>query len=266
MGEESGNQIIIGITAGWIHADAERSRYDGRPLLFVEQSMAEWVMAHGKTVPMMVPGAGPEEEPAVEAADFAEAIDGLIIQGGVDVAPSSYGEQPLRPEWSGDAIRDKYEIELVEACLERDRPILGICRGHQLLNVALGGTLYQDIATQVDGALHHRDPDLYHELTHRVVFEAGAVLRRTYGGEGLVSSVHHQAVRKVADGLCIEARSPEDGIVEAVRLEGPEFAMGVQWHPEFREPEQTELLASDPLLDRLVDAIRSRRDGETGRC
>ena len=259
MAGSSDEKFVVGITAGWMHADDDRVRYDGRPLLFVEQSMARWIMSHGDAVPMMIPAAPPEVDPEVTVDDYVDAIDGLLLQGGVDVSPTSYGESPIRDEWSGDAIRDAHELELVRACLRRDRPILGICRGHQLLNVALGGSLYQDIGEQVDGALHHRDADLYHELTHRVVFEAGDVLRRLYGAEGLVSSVHHQAVRDVGDGLRVVARSPRDGIVEAVRFDDDRFALGVQWHPEFRESYQTELVSSRPLLDHFVDAIRRRR-------
>ncbi len=251
---------IIGITAGLIHADDERSRYDGRPLLFVEQSMVEWLMTRRGVVPLMVPAAGPNADTAVVADDFAGAIDGLVIQGGVDVAPESYGEQPIDDRWSGDIVRDRYEMAIVDACLQRDRPILGICRGHQLLNVVLGGTLYQDIGTQVDGALNHRDPQAYHENTHPVVFESGAVLGKLYGvEEGLVNSVHHQAVRRVADGLKVEARSTHDGVVEAVRLDAAQYAVGVQWHPEFQEPHQSTLLPTRPLLDDFLEAVQRRR-------
>lgn len=251
--------VTIGISAGWMHADDRRERYNGRPLLFVERSMAEWVMRHGGAVPMVIPGAGPDENPAVGAQDFAEAIDGLLLQGGVDVAPESYGQQPIDSRWSGDRIRDGYELDLVEACLRRDRPILGICRGHQLLNVAFGGTLLQDIATQRDGALNHRDPHLYHRHTHRVVFEPGAVLRRLYGADGgMVNSVHHQAIRRLGDGLAVEARCEADQIVEAVRSTGPEYAVGVQWHPEFQTPDQRDLLGADELLEDFLAAVRRR--------
>ena len=254
------NNPVIGISAGWMHEDDNRQRYNGRPLLFLEQSMARWLMSSGGGVPMMIPGVRPGAEVSVSPSDFADTIDGLVLQGGVDVAPSSYGEQPLRPEWSGDPIRDRYELDLIEACLDRDRPILAVCRGHQLLNVALGGTLYQDIGTQIDGALNHRDSAVYHELTHRVVLESGAELRTLYGtAEGMVNSVHHQAIKDVADSLQVEARCPGDGVVEAVRHRGSEYAVGVQWHPEFQEPEQHELLPTQVLLEDLLDAIRQRR-------
>lgn len=252
--------LVIGITPGWMHADEDRTRYNGRPLLFVEQSMAEWLMRHGGITPMMIPASDPENRVSLDAADYAGAIDGLVLQGGVDVAPESYGEEPLQSEWAGDRIRDRWELQLVDECLRRDRPILGICRGHQLLNVALGGSLFQDIATQIEGALNHRDPQVYHELTHQVVFESGTQLRRLFGGDdGIVNSVHHQAVKALGDGLVVEARSPKDGVVEAVRYDGPEYAFGLQWHPEFQTPQQTKLLPTAPLLEDFVNAVRCRR-------
>ena len=253
-------RLVIGISACWLHADEKRDLYNGRSLLYVEQSMAEWLMAYGAGVPVMIPGARESRDCAIGAAAFAEIIDGLLLHGGVDVAPESYGEVPIKPEWSGDVARDAYEIALVRSCLERDRPILGICRGQQLLNVALGGTLYQDICTEVEGAIEHRHQERYHENTHRVEFEPGARLRDLYEADaGIVNSVHHQAVRELGDGLRVEARSAQDGIVEALRLKGDRYVAGVQWHPEFQEPHQSELLATKPLLDDFFEAIRSRR-------
>lgn len=256
--DDNGQSLLIGITGAWLHANNDRSRYDGRPLWFAEESMVDWLMDFGGAIPVVVPGTGPGGCPEVEADDYARRIDGLVVQGGVDIAPESYGDE--HPEWPGDEFRDQFEIDLVRACLRRDRPILGICRGNQLLNVALGGTLYQDIETQLEGTLHHRDAEVYHELSHHVVFEPGAKLRELYGAEGgRINSVHHQAIRQLGDGLEVEARSLEDGIIESVRLKGPEYAVGVQWHPEFQTPEQTELLSTRPLLDDFIGAIRDRR-------
>lgn len=252
--------ILIGITGAWLHADEDRTRYDGRPLWFAEESMTDWLMDHGGGIPVIIPGTGPDGCEEVDAEEYAGRIDGLVIQGGVDIAPESYGDE--NPEWPGDEFRDQFEIELVRACLRRDRPILGICRGNQLLNVALGGTLYQDIETQIEGTLRHRDAEVYHRFTHRVVFEPGSQLREMYGAQGgVINSVHHQAVRTLGDGLEVEARSVEDGIIESVRLAGSPYAVGVQWHPEFQTPEQSELLSTEPLLDDFIGAIRRRRDG-----
>ena len=255
----SDRPVVVGISASLLHGDDERKLYNGRPLLYLEQSMAEWIMATGEAVPLMIPAARPEFDAAIGAADFADAIDGLLLQGGVDMAPESYGEEPLNAEWAGDAERDRYELDLIRQCLESDRPILAICRGQQVLNVALGGTLIQDIETQVDGAIAHIDRRRYHENTHAVRFTDNSKLRSLYGVDrGEVNSVHHQAIQKLGTGLNVEARSPQDGIIEAIRLAGDRYAVGVQWHPEFQEPSQSQLLPTKPLLEDFFAAIRRR--------
>lgn len=222
--------------------------------------MGEWLLRYGEGVPMMIPAARPGLDVAIDADDFVDIIDGLVIQGGVDMAPESYGDEPLRDEWAGDALRDAYELELVQRCLERDRPVLGICRGHQVLNVALGGSLYQDIPTEIGELVAHRDGELYHENFHEVEIVEGSKLHGLYGVErGLVNSVHHQAVSRLGDGLQVEARCPQDGVIEAVRLDDDAYAVGVQWHPEFQESHQAELLSTQPVLDDFFRAIRQRR-------
>lgn len=253
--------FVVGVSACWMHADKSRQRFNGRTLLFIEQSMAELLLGHGQIIPFLIPWGRTGFASAMGAGEVVAALDGLVLQGGVDVAPPSYGEEPLRREWSGDKIRDDYEIELVEACLQQDRPILGICRGHQLLNVALGGTLVQDIPTQVDTAIVHRCADKYHRVTHEVAVESGSTLGQIYGvSSGRINSVHHQAIKDLGDGLRVEARCPQDGIVEAVKLESDGlYARGVQWHPEFQEPDQKELLSPRPLVEDFTAAMAKRR-------
>ena len=244
-----------------MHADPERRRFNGRALLFLEQSMGEWVF-RGPALPVMIPW--PRVGMAVQASarDFAERLDGLILQGGVDVAPESYGETPLRPEWAGDGVRDAYEMELISAFMALEKPVLGICRGHQILNVALGGSLYQDIETQVPGALRHRDAEIYHENAHAVRFVAGSLLAELYGRrEARINSVHHQAIKELAPGLLEEAHSPVDGVIEAARWTGSSFAYGVQWHPEFQEARQADLLSTEPLMTCFLEAVEARRRG-----
>lgn len=229
----------VALSASFFHADPARPIFTGKTLLYLEQSMARWLMAGG-ALPVLVPDPGEASAAdAVSVDDYADWLDGLVLTGGSDVWPGSYGEAPLRPEWSGDAVRDAHERALLRAFVARGKPVLGICRGLQLLNVALGGTLHQDIATQVPGARTHRDPELYDRNAHEVELVEGGWLARCLGARhGMVNSVHHQAIATLAPGLSVEARSPDDGLIEAIATEGTTagaaFVVGVQWHPEFR--------------------------------
>jgi putative glutamine amidotransferase len=254
---EAGAPLRVGISACVFHADPARPVFNGKPLYYVEQSMARWVSSQGALAYMI-----PEPSSADEAARIADDLDALVLAGGVDMSPSSYGESPRKPEWSGDAVRDAYEIGLLREFTAREKPVLGICRGHQVLNVAFGGTLHQDISTDVAGARVHRDPIPYDRLVHEIDIEPGSSLAALYGGitRGTVNSVHHQAVKSVGKAVVVEARSHEDGVVEAIRVEGRGYVRGVQWHPEFAHPTPAGLLDSAPILREFLAATELRRN------
>lgn len=244
----------IGVSAGFFHADFTRPIFTGKTLQYVEQSLAHWIMSSG-ALPVMIPS--PDGETArgdVTVAHYAAWLDGLVLAGGSDVWPGSYGHEPLRPEWSGDRVRDAYEIALLGAFVDAGKPVLGICRGLQLVNVAWGGTLLQDIGTEQPGALVHRDALRYDANHHEVILEPGSRLAAWLGRErGIVNSVHHQAIRDLGGGLEVEARAATDGIIEAIRGTGPTFVAAVQWHPEFRR-EGDGTLDDAPLLEAFLDA------------
>ena len=153
-------------------------------------------------------------------------VDGLLMQGGVDMSPVSYGEEPISELWPGDRERDIYEINLVKRALERQIPVLAVCRGVQVLNVALGGSLFQDLATQVPNAREHRNAEMYDALHHDIDLLSGGRLQALYGGAERVrvNSVHHQGLKRVADELTVEAVSVEDDIIEGVSL-----SSGASW-------------------------------------
>lgn len=248
----------IGISACFFHADPQRAIFKGKTLLYMVEPISDWLLTEG-VLPILIPTLPTTSK--LTLREYVAGLDALLLQGGADVAPQSYGEAPLRPEWGGDAVRDAYEIALVKEFRSQDKPILAICRGLQLLNVALGGTLYQDITLQVPGALVHRNWDIYDQNIHDVTFAPDSHLAKIYAGKAShrINSVHHQGVKDLAPGLKVEARSAPDGIVEAVKWDGREYMLGVQWHPEFQSPLDKEpLLDPKPLLSTFLSEVRNR--------
>ena len=154
--------LRIGISSCFFPADNQRAIFKGKTLLYSAQPLSDWILSKG-ALAYQIPSL-PQGSP-IKMSDFVSDLDGLVLQGGSDVAPQSYGEVPLKPEWGGDFVRDQYEKELFNEFRTQKKPILGVCRGLQLINVALGGTLYQDITTQVEAARTHnrvhRNWDIY---------------------------------------------------------------------------------------------------------
>ena len=148
----------------------------------------------------------------IRLSDYAKHLDGLVLQGGADIAPESYGETALNPEWAGDRVRDVYEMELLHEFVEAGKPVLGICRGAQMINVAFGGTLYQDINSLVPDTFAHRNAGTYDKNYHGITIEPDSGLARLYPGKsgGEVNSIHHQSVKTLGRDLVVEAWSEAD--------------------------------------------------------
>jgi putative glutamine amidotransferase len=161
--------------------------------------------------------------------------DGLLLAGGEDVHPSFYGAVPHPRLGQPNPFQDEVEIALTRRAAAEGKPILGICRGVQLLNIALGGTLYQDILSEIPGALNHEESTMARSmahLAHPILLDADSWLAgQLDAGELVVNTLHHQALRDVAPGLRVVARAP-DGLVEAVEGTGSGLIVGVQCHPE----------------------------------
>lgn len=259
----SGPRLRIGLSARLLHEPPPELGFRGKTLQYLEQSVAHWLLAHDALafmIPAIAKGAGVSRS-SVSLGDYVRSLDGLVLQGGADVSPASYGEEPLRPEWAGDRVRDLYEIELFWECAIQGKPVLGICRGHQLLNVALGGSLHQDISSQIEGAARHVDREAYDQNQHEIDIVPGSGLARVYGmlKHARVNSIHHQCVKTLGRGLTVEAVSPADGVIEAVRWSGSSYAVGLQWHPEFHPSGESGLLDGSPVLQEFLAHARKHR-------
>jgi putative glutamine amidotransferase len=256
-------RLKIGISACFMHPDPARQLFTGKTLQYVEQSIAHWVMSTGALAVMIPSPSGATQRGDVTLDHYAQWLDGLVLHGGADVSPLSYGEQPIEERWAGDKIRDDYEIDLVRAFERHGKPVFGVCRGLQLLNVACGGTLYQDIGTQCPQALVHRDAAVYDRNFHTVRIEPGTRLAQLYAADRryTVNSIHHQAVKDLAAGFVVEAVSDEDGIVEAIRRPDASkpYLAAVQWHPEFHEP-GSHTIDDAALLEDFLAAARASRN------
>jgi len=256
-------RLKIGISACFMHADPARQLFTGKTLQYVEQSIAHWVMSTGAMAVMIPSPSGATQRGDVTLDHYAQWLDGLVLHGGADVSPLSYGEKPLQDRWAGDRIRDEYEIDLVSAFDRQGKPVFGVCRGLQLLNVAYGGTLFQDIETQIPKSLRHRDAQIYDNNFHGVEFAPGSRLAAMYPHDKRVkvNSIHHQAIKDLAPGFEIEAMSHEDGIVEAIRRTDANrsYVAAVQWHPEFHRAGSDTIDDAALLEDFLAAASAARK-------
>ncbi len=235
------NRPLIGITA----FETRHREPPHSPIYALNRRYVRAIEEAGGA-PVMVP-------PGLDDASLQtifERLDGLLLPGGGDIDPACFGEAPHPSLTELSAERDSMELSLAHRAVDAEKPLLAICRGIQVLNVALGGSLVQDIPTQLPGSLAHsfdatkvaRDA-----ATHEVQIEAGTQLQAVMGVERAgVNSWHHQALKRVAAGLKVVARSP-DGVIEAIEMPGHRFAIGVQWHPEWlteRQPEMRRLFVA----------------------
>jgi putative glutamine amidotransferase len=229
-------------------ADVRWGRWERRAAVLPENYFELVAAAGGRPLLLPSPSTAPDG-PGQGADEVIAAIDGLVLTGGGDVNPLAYGEEPV-PEVAGvDTNRDAGERALLQAALRADVPVLAICRGCQVLNVELGGTLHQHLPEVIGHSEHRTAPYVFGDV--EVDTEPGSLAARVFGPTPTVRCSHHQAIREVGRGLVPTART-HDGVVEAVELPGTRFVLGVQWHPE-------EGMDQRPF-DALVSAARALRD------
>ncbi len=232
---------VIGICAAIEHVSW--GVWDGYEVTLVPRSYVRAVQRAGG-LGIVLP---PDEAVVADPDLLLDRLDGLILAGGADIDPASYDAEP-HPETRGSwPDRDRFEISLAQRALERDIPLLGICRGMQLLNVALGGSLDQHLPESVGNEVHRAVGGTFGE--HQVRLAPDSLACGAAGREGfVVLSHHHQGVERVGEGLRVSGWSVEDDLVEAIELPGNRFALGVVWHPE-EDPESRVIAA-------LVEATR----------
>jgi gamma-glutamyl-gamma-aminobutyrate hydrolase PuuD len=231
---------IVGVTT--YHQRASWGPWD-RLAAVLPASYVDTVAAAGGAPVLLSPsGVGGAED---AAPSIVAALDALVLTGGGDIDPSRYGQAP-HPETSGvDPGRDANELALLRAALAIDLPVLAVCRGMQLLNVELGGTLIQHLPDVVGSVRHQPTRGCFADVD--VTTEAGSVAAKVLGDTVTVRCSHHQAIDRVADGLVVTAQA-SDAVIEAVELPAARFLIGVQWHPE--EEGDARLFAA--LLDSVV--------------
>lgn len=254
---------MIGISARILYDPPEGFEIKKKTVQYLEDSLAHLVTKRGGLI-LMIPSLETHsklEKKDLDVHQYADVLDGLILQGGVDVSPTSYGEEPIEvmKDHRTDPIRDRYELKLLKAFVQKKKPVLGICRGFQVMNVFKGGTLFQDLPTQRNRGYSHR-ADTYDQFTHQVTVEEGGMMAPMYPHKkGEIVSIHHQGINKLGAGLRVEATS-EDGLIEAFSSPDHDFFLGVQWHPEFHIDAEERFLSAEPLMKAFLKACIRARD------
>lgn len=240
---------LIGITGNILIM--EGGMFPGFYRAYVNQDYIDSVLQCGG-VPVILPVA---QDPEI-VKQQVEQVDGVILSGGYDIDPQLYAEDPIPKQGFNFRAVDDFYLTVIKESDRLCKPLLGICKGLQALNVAFGGTLYQDLVSQKEGALRHVQEAPRQNGTHKVRVEAGSFLASCLPSELTVNSYHHQAVRNVAKGFRVTATAA-DGVVEAMEKETGSFMVGVQWHPEMMSAFGNSTM--NDLFKKFLEKISDRR-------
>ncbi|MBK25357.1 MAG: peptidase C26 [Halobacteriovorax sp.] len=248
--------IKIAMTPCFFYKDPSRTVFGHKELTYMENDMVRYLARPG-VMPYLLPDLKDDL-----LLQYLEEADGFIIQGGSDLCPETYGDDYIDKErWPGDPYRDQYELKVIDYAFKNKKPIYGICRGFQVLNAYFGGSLHQDINTEIKTKQVHRDPDKYDHINHEVDVTEDGLLHKIYEGKKKlqVNSVHHQAVKRLGDNLKVDALSSSDQIIEAFHYDGDQCAFGVQWHPEFSPTLKDVVCDPTPLYDYFLSEVEKNK-------
>src|SRR6201987_5971399 len=251
----SEHRPVIGICTALVRANW--GVWQERETALLALSYIEAIQRAGGMAVRIPPDAHFEDDPD----EILDLLDGLILAGGNDIDPARYGADPHPETHPLVPERDRAELALATRAVERDMPVLGICRGMQLINVAFGGTLRQHLPDELGHTEHRRTPGSFDGSDHTVALTAGSLAARAAGEElHNTKSHHHQGIAVVGDGLIVTGSSPLDNLREAIEAPDRRFVLGVQWHPE--ADEQSRIVAA--LVEEARD-FRRGRDSRSGR-
>lgn len=241
----------IGLAACFMYQDPQRAVFGKKNLSYAENDMLAYLAGKG-ALPLLIPDLDWEIQKR-----YLQEVDALVLQGGTDIAPETYGEFPSQNgRWPGDKHRDEYERKLLDYAVAEQIPVLGICRGMQMINVYFGGSLYQDLESEFSAQVVHRDAQKYDTVHHQVNLLENEFLAEIYEAKTLeVNSVHHQGIKSLGADLVICARSAEDGLIEAIRHKQLPI-WGVQWHPEFNHTLRESIPPGEPIIDKFLSMLK----------
>lgn len=236
---------IIGIPMHLMYVGS--NPFGGKEISYCNEDFTQAIYKAGG-IPLLLPFVSSKDDILTQLI----LCDGILLPGGDDINPLLYGEEPSKDLGDVCARIDQYELTLATLALSSNKSILGICRGCQLLNIALGGNVYQDISEYPTPYLKHAQKARRFEPTHTITTTPGSILHNLFGDSVAVNSFHHQVIHKLGDGVVATAQA-KDGIIEGIELPSKPFILGVQWHPEIMLTESESML---PLFKQFIDSCK----------